>query len=559
MLCVNLVNVSVGVMRMGINEILDKVESNSAMCYDKSGDFIASKLAEQIEAHVKVISMLDNSEMYWFDELDGLWKPEGEEIVRLIATTILGDEAKAHYCNEAVYYIKTKNYRERSVFNPPLNEIPLKNGILDIENMELRPYTKLDFFTTKLSVNFDPSAKCERFTKFLDEVMNDDDHKELLKEVMGYCMYRDYPLQTGFMFIGSGANGKSVILNLLKKMLGDSNVVSISIQDLEIQRFAKGQLYQKYANIYPDLSTKALTTTGTFKQVTGGDNITAEKKFKGFFNFYNYAKMIFSCNQIPIAYDDTDAYFRRWIILNFPNTFEGDNADPQLITKLTKDSEMSGVLNLILPCLQRLLTHNKFTYKLSTDQKRELYKRLSDPVEGFVMDEIDISPSEWIPKKELYKIFCDFCKRKNLSIVAENTFGKRLIRIANVRDYRPKVDGQRIYAWAGIKLRENDQSVSTVSGLSRQIPILSLYDSYDNKIRKNVDIPDIIDTKPSSTPTINYSSYENAIMNICNGNSVKVSDLLEKFESEEIAQKVLDKLIEKGEIFQVKPGVVRRV
>jgi phage/plasmid-associated DNA primase len=83
--------------------------------------------------------------------------------------------------------------------------------------------------------------------------------------------------------------------------------------------------------------------------------LLAERKFTSPFKFVNYAKLIFSSNQIPITPDETDAFFARLIIINFPNQYLGDKADPYLIEKLTTEQELSGLLEVVLKRLPRVL------------------------------------------------------------------------------------------------------------------------------------------------------------------------------------------------------------
>ena len=108
------------------------------------------------------------------------------------------------------------------------------------------------------------------------------------------------------------------------------------------------------ANTFADLKSDKLTNTGPFKMLVSGDFIRAQNKFCNPFEFQNYAKLIFSANEIPQSEDKSYAYFRRWIILFFENVFEGDNNDTKLIEKLTTDEELSGLLNLSLIALRQL-------------------------------------------------------------------------------------------------------------------------------------------------------------------------------------------------------------
>ena len=147
----------------------------------------------------------------------------------------------------------------------------------------------------------------------------------MLQEIIGYCLYKGYPIQKAIMLVGSGSNGKSVFIQLLQHFLGVYHCASNSLQKLAVNRFSLSSLHGKLANLFADLSSSSLSDTSIFKMLTGGDLIQAEKKFKDEFSFTNYAKLIFSANAIPKSPDDSDAFFRRWIIIVFPFKFTGKN------------------------------------------------------------------------------------------------------------------------------------------------------------------------------------------------------------------------------------------
>ena len=109
------------------------------------------------------------------------------------------------------------------------------------------------------------------------------------------------------------------------------------------------------ANIDADMSSQALKHTGILKMLTGGDDVPAEHKFKPAFSFQNYAKLIFSANEIPQTPDETVAFFARLIIINFPNEFLGDKANPDLIDELSTEPEMSALLAMVIRRLPRVL------------------------------------------------------------------------------------------------------------------------------------------------------------------------------------------------------------
>lgn len=339
----------------------------------------------------------------------------------------------------------------------------MENGILNLQTGELLPFSPDYYLTVKIPVKFDPTADCPRIKQFFRDVLHEEDIPVMF-ELFGFCLYRRYFIHKAFMFVGSGRNGKSTVINLLRRFLGPQNVANVPLQAFAENRFAAAELYGKLANTFADMSSEALRDTGLFKTLTGEDTIEAERKFKNPFRFTNYAKLIYSCNRLPETYDDSDAFFARWIIINFPNKFEGDKADKNLINKLATPEELSGLLNLALLGLWRLLERGEFSKGVSTEEVREIYLRMSNPVAAFVMDCIEVDPEGFVPKKDLYAAFCEYCRNNKLPTVSEATFHKKLIRQVRVEDYRPKIQGKRVHTWRGIRLKQPEPEVLEEDG-----------------------------------------------------------------------------------------------
>ena len=427
-----------------------------ALFFDENGKFVAKRLADEIMLEVKFATLTDTEEVWYYDAQEGIWKPNGEVVIKAFCQKYLGEEANRNRVAEVIAHIQRSTYVDRSVFDRNINLIAVENGVLNLETGELLPFSPDYYLTVKIPVKYDPEADCPRIKQFFREVLHEEDIPVMI-ELFGFCLYRRYFIHKAIMFVGSGRNGKTTMINLLRRFLGPWNVANVPLQTFAENRFAVAELYGKLANTFADLSSQALRDTGLFKALTGEDAIEAERKFRNPFRFVNYAKLIYSCNKLPETYDDSDAFFARWIIINFPNKFEGEKADKRLIEKLTTPEELSGLLNLALAGLKRLLEKGEFSRGISTEETRELYLRMSDPVAAFVMDCVEVDPDSWIIKKELYAAFCEYCRQNNLPVVSENTFHKKLLRHVRVEDYRPIIAGKRITAWRGIRIVEKKE------------------------------------------------------------------------------------------------------
>lgn len=434
------------------DDSMSNIQDNSEGAYfDMEGKFIPKLLADDIMQEIEVITVRDNQTMFYFDKNTGLWVSSGEVWIKEITQRKLDHFTKRYYIDEVLSFIKNSTLHNREIFDESPFLLPLENGILNINDMELYPFSSNYHFLSKLPVKYDANANCPNVKKFLEEIVPFEFVK-LLLEVVGYCLYRNYSIQKAMMLIGDGENGKSTFLRLIENLIGKNNISSVSLTDLENNRFASSRLYGKYANIYADLPDQSLSQTGKFKMLTGGDNIEAEKKFQDSFNFTNHAKLIFSCNKLPMKNDDTNAFYRRWVIVKFPYSFEG-KADKNLIQHISTPEELSGLLNMALGTLKELLLRGDFSFNKSTEEMREEYQRLSDPVGAFCHDMIESSPDEHIEKEKLYTEFAAYCREKNYIVISKDRFFKRIHDHVRIDDYRPLIDGKRVQCIKGIRVK----------------------------------------------------------------------------------------------------------
>lgn len=420
---------------------------------------LPNKIADTLMKDFILKTIIDTEEILYYDPRDGLYHYGGEQLIkREIQSGKYGNgkslsTISRHWQNEVINIIQAKTYIQRGDINNRHQLIHLKNGIYDLNTDTVIEFTPKAISTINIPIVCDPNAYCPKIKKFLSEILNEDDIP-VIEELFGYCLYRGLPIHKAIMFLGEGANGKSTLLNLFKAFLGDSNVSAVSLQNLDNNRFATSGLNGKLANIVPDIPNKALVHTVIFKSLTGGDLIRGERKFKEPFDFISYTKLIFSCNKLPETHDDTYAFYRRWILINFPNIFEGKNADKQLINNLTTEVELSGLFNLAIKGLKRLLENGEFTNSESTEEIRERYIWLSDSLKAFVDKCVEYDSDGWISKDDFYNRYAQFCREHKLNAKAKNVVGRELMRLMTTETTRHKVEGTQKYGWSGIKFKE---------------------------------------------------------------------------------------------------------
>jgi phage/plasmid primase, P4 family, C-terminal domain len=440
-----------GIMKEIIKGTLKGIEE-----FCEEGKFKPLRLVDEINKSCTIITTKDNQEMFYYS--GGVYHEGAEFMVRRVIQDILGEENTTFRSNEVVYQLKCKTAVDRESIDSDKYLINLKNGIFDLENNKLIKHSENILSLCQLPIKYDKKAKCPKINKFFKQIVRKEDIP-VLEEMFGYCLWKDYHIQTSFILEGTGANGKSTYLNLLGTFLGKNNVSHVTLQDLCSRRFSLANVYKKLANTSIDLPNTKIMETGLFKSLTGGDPVQAEKKFKALFNFVNFAKMIFSANEIPESKDMTPAFFRRMRIIEFPNVFEHKKANKHLLEELTTPEELSGLFNVALKGLKRLIEKGEFTGTPTTIDLENIYKRRSSSVACFAMDMLERDPYGAVGKHEMYTTYVEYCRLENKIEKPSNIFGRDLPRYISTSVGRQTIAGEeRTPCWLGIMIKENPSS-----------------------------------------------------------------------------------------------------
>lgn len=429
------------------NQVLDMTRRK----YFDGDRFSPPLLAEDIMSRQPFFC--DGRELYAYQ--NGVYYPNGRWSVRLWCKDLLGNEYRSNRVSECIHYIETATWvGEGMNINPDDGFINVKNGLLNWKTGELVPHTPERLSTIQLPVEYDPQATCPRVLQFLNEVIPPDTIPVLL-EFFGYCLVPNTKHEKALMFTGSkGSNGKSTTINLFTALLGKQNTVSVPLQELAESRWKRADLQGKLLNAFADISHKAVENSGLFKAIVSGDSIDAERKGKDPFYFNPFAKLLFSANDLPGSTDVTDAYFRRWLIIPFPHTFEhGKNADENLFDKLTTPQELSGLLNLCLEGLRRLERQGGFSESKTIQDALKAYRGDTDSVTGFMEECCILEEGARVSKNELYEAYQAWCENAGLKPLGKIRFGRRVKDITNIEEGRIH-GGIRVYR--GIRYVAND-------------------------------------------------------------------------------------------------------
>lgn len=323
-------------------------------------------------------------------------------------------------------YLPTPDFDKEKV------SINLQNGTFDITSdgkWDIRRFDPADFITYQLPFEFDELAEAPIFQKYLDRCVPDKSIQMVLAEYLGYVFVRNgsdaLKEEKVLVLYGSGANGKSVLFEVINALLGSENVSNYSLQTLTDEKgYQRAMIANKLLNYASELTGKH--NPAMFKQLASGEPVEARLPYGQPFMMPQYAKLIFNANELPRDGERNEAYHRRFLIAPFSVTIPPEERDKRLHRKII-ENELPGVFNWILEGLKRLLNNKGFSESESMDQANENFRKESDSVMLF-MDEFgyekDLEHST--PMSDLYRTYGLFCQEFGMSAVNRTNFNKRL-------------------------------------------------------------------------------------------------------------------------------------
>lgn len=394
-------------------------------------------------------------EMFVYD--NGIYYRAENEIIFPEIQRILGEAVTKNAKNETFHKIADMTSYPRDVFtSAPLNLVPLKNGVYDLDSNTLISHSPLYRFKYQFPVTYDKDATCPKIIAFFDQVLNPV-QKKIVQEWIGYYFYRLYIFKKAIIFVGEGDTGKTTLLETIIHLIGKENISSISLQKMSGDKFSAAHLYEKHGNLVDELSAKDITDTGQFKIATGGGSISGEYKFGNQFSFNNFSKLTFACNKIPDVKDFDDiAYFNRWMIISFEKTIE--KKIPNFIATLTTEEERAGLFNYAMIGLARLLEKGKFSYESSAmDTKREMMKSGSS-IAVFASTQIDQDGGAEISKENMYDHYCDFCLANEIPTETIKMFGTKFLFYCTFASEGliTATTGKRVSGWRNVAVKKTE-------------------------------------------------------------------------------------------------------
>jgi len=393
--------------------------------------------------------------LWWYS--NGVYLAHGDDEVRRRVSDLLGDRHRKSHADGIVADLAAGH--PFITDQQPLQYVNCRNGLLNWQTGQLEPHSDAVPSTYQLQVDWDPTATCSRFTAWLEQVIPDD-AVQLMWEVIGTCIYAGQPFQRAVLLLGPGGNGKGTLLRVITALIGARHCSSITLAGLSENRFLAAELFGKVANLAGDLDAKRVENSALFKQVTGGDLITAERKHGQPFQFTSAATWVVSANEVPPTNDTTAGFFRRFVVVPMTRLkLNAGTEDPSVEAELML--ELQGILAGAVIGLQRCMANRKLTIGATVGAATEAFKVEADPMRRFVNDTLAVT-GDWkhkLDRSVLYRRYENWCTENGHSRpLAANRFWQQLGAIDDrIVTEGPKVGGVRHVAGVQLVSEHNHQ------------------------------------------------------------------------------------------------------
>jgi putative DNA primase/helicase len=309
-----------------------------------------------------------------------------------------------------------------------------KNGVIDLRTGKLLPHERSMYMTKNTQVEYDPNAKCPTWIQFLESIMKDekgnvkDEMIQFLQKAIGYTLTGDISEQVVFFLWGTGRNGKSTFINIVKEILGDYGKQTNS--DTFTSKMHEGGINNDIARLHGSRFVSAVESEdgqklseSLIKQLTGGEPITARFLRKEFFEFTPEFKIFFTTNHKPIVKGDDEGIWRRLRLIPFTYTVPKEEIDKHLPEKLRK--ELTGILRWAVEgCLkwQEEGLGEPDEVKNATDE----YKEEMDLLSNFLEECCVVLPEAKVQVKDLHKQYMTWAEENGEYPMKQRAFSSRL-------------------------------------------------------------------------------------------------------------------------------------
>lgn len=352
-----------------------------------------------------------------------------------------------------------------------------QNGVLNLKTKELTPHSPTQFHLKIANANYDPTAKCPTWLKFLDKIMNGKDSLvKYLQKVIGYCLTGQTMEKALFFLYGSkGDNGKSTLVETVAKLLGNYALSKFPISVLLEENFGKlskdsdknvAELFGVRFVAGTELAGNKKINEEMLKDLTGGiDTVSARKLYGHPFTFEPTHKLFIFGNEKPYIPQRSEAVWNRLKTIPFDVSIPKAEQDKELPYKLR--SEFDGILNWAVEgCLLWQQEKSLGVPEEITDANKD-YRDEMDILKHFLDDDCVITlddPKVKIQSQILYDAYRNWIKRNGHTYTSnQQSFSKEL----KSHGFN-KIQHHGYMCWQGIQLKSHLEAKALIDAIENE-------------------------------------------------------------------------------------------
>ena len=397
-------------------------------------------LAKCIKKEYPLYTTPDN-ETYLFE--DSVYK----KLTGLEIATLVSDEVRR--CEESVWSVSKEKeyltalkqltlvkYTEHEIFESLKDFINFPNGYYDLKNHCFHSQGQSKhFFRQKMGYEYDPAACCPLFEETVESIFEGDTERmSVFQQLFGYFLTYETKIQKAFFFLGSGSNGKSLLIKIMSEVIGKANITNTSLKTLS-STFGYSDLLHKKVMFSTENEMSTFSDTEHFKAVTGGDSVLMEQKHKDSFTTQLTSKVVIALNSMMDTNDTTTGFFRRVFILPFQQQYVEPvpkeervpgvcYMDVELEDKLM--DELPGIFNYAIAGL-KILEANNFLLPHSEvcQEAIEAYQMSQQPLPTFFEECFQVTSEGRFSRPELFVVYEDWRSSVNVPV---RTYNKRQLQ-----------------------------------------------------------------------------------------------------------------------------------
>lgn len=306
------------------------------------------------------------------------------------------------------------------------------NGTVDVRLNDVKPHEPTDYITQMCPTDYDSDASCPAFDSFLAAVLPDSAVRSFLQAFLGCCLTGDVTCQVMPVFYGTGANGKSTLINAVRFAMGDDYFMKAKRDFLMVRRHSDhptsvARMRGKRLVVCVETEENGRIDETLVKELTGGDEIAARRMREDEWQFAPTHKLILVTNHKPEVRGTDDAIWRRLPLVPFERKFpEGDPArDPDLLDKLK--GEASGILNWMLAGAAKWLEAGKRLDRPdAVQQATTAYREEQDRIGSFIADKCVVGEGRRGRVEKLMEAYLLWCHANKHAPLNGNAFGRAL-------------------------------------------------------------------------------------------------------------------------------------